>query len=288
MVPPQRWAYPDPLNPANPSSPFYTGRPIPQELPSSPPPSSDWDPVKTLALSLVAYVSFANAGAALTMSCWNKDKRPYPSAWDLTLQWIVFFAIWVVTLPLIPVLFGLQLLVQAFVYWRYSTPAAYVADDNDNDNDDTTADLEGQELQRHIDALDTEIASNTSMFRRVLVAFVGLPPLRAGKLTWAAENRRQSMQAREERRAERRRRQQAYWTLPPYDGVVLPPYETLVVETETDDSTATTAATNQNQGDADGGFTRERVVGGSEALSSTSQQGGADLSTAPSPPPAYH
>lgn len=275
----QRWVLPALLNPYHPSSPFYIDVPMLRLLPSPspplPPPPPEWNATKTLAICAIAYVGLCNAGVAITMTYWNKDRRPHPRSLSLAFQWSAFFALWAVALPVVPVLFSLQLLVRAFLYWRYSLPAS-------------AEDLEGQELERHIDALDTTIDGGRSRFHRALVAFVGAPPLRAGKLSWAAENRWRALRARQARRAERRARLQAFWTLPPYDGVVLPPYETVVVEPETvvgaaDADDATSAA--PGQGGGDGGFAEERVVGGCEASFSESQVGAA---TVRPPPPAYH
>lgn len=238
--------------------------------------------MRTLAISLVAYVSLCNFGTALTMAYWNKNKRPYPRSWVLTLQWLAILAIWVVTVPVLPVHGALQLLVQAFLYWRYALPARFPGTTAASDDD-----LGGQELHRQIDAYDARV-EGTGRVHRALVAFVGLPPLRAGKLSWAAANRLASFQAREQERAERRARRLDFWTLPPYDGVVLPPYETVAVELEgtaIDTSAATTAAATPNHGDGGEGFVQQSVVGGGGEESSSTRQEGTERVL--SSPPAY-
>ncbi|KAK7948764.1 uncharacterized protein PG986_009650 [Apiospora aurea] len=270
------------------------------------------------AVGIGLYSLACRIGADCTTLSWNRNKRPYPDERTVGLQTAGFFLLFFCTGPVLLVGWAVQLLAKALLHWLSSAPTAAAAAAAASGDDSTSitgaatlsradatlstsplsvvvgenhvsiidlredrvleeGDAEAQQQRRREDIYRLHQGSS-SMLRRALVAFAGLPPLRAGRSSWAAQNRLESERRRRERR--RRRRQQQLQAprdtgspLPTYDGARLPPYEAVLEEDA--------VARRERRGD---GFAEQRVLGGLEALSSV-QCCGEELRL---PPPAYH
>ncbi|KAK8093997.1 hypothetical protein PG997_000682 [Apiospora hydei] len=321
-----RGLFPDPLNPHNPSSPFYTGTPMPRPPPQDEnieaPPGLNMDKTPAICILLFAvgislYALACRIGADWATRRWNRNKRPYPEERTVRLQTAGFFVLFFFTGPVLLVWWAVQLLAKALLHWLHSAaPTAAAAASGDGPTTYTVTDaasladatistsslsvLVGDDSlsiidlreDREFEEVDTEaqqqrrqediyrLNQDSSMFRRALVTLAGLPPLRAGRPSWAAQNRQQSERRRRERRRRRRQQQQQQQAprdigspLPVYDGARLPPYEAVLEE----DAVARRERRND-------GFAEQRVLGGVEALSSVQWC----TDEVRLPPPAYH
>ncbi|KAK7948765.1 uncharacterized protein PG986_009651 [Apiospora aurea] len=125
--------------------------------------------------------------ATYTRLGWNEHKHSSISPGQWEFQWLGFLLLFLLTLPMIPVLWGFQLPANACL--RYGgTPSS-------NPSPGTGPVHGGPEGQKHRDGRIYAVEGR-GIVHRGLVKFVGLPPLQAGVPSWAEQNCRRSKERR--------------------------------------------------------------------------------------------
>ncbi|KAK8093996.1 hypothetical protein PG997_000681 [Apiospora hydei] len=125
------------------------------------------------------YICVCFSLAGYTTVRWNEHKHYSIPTRLWTAQWQGFFFLFIFTMPIIPVLWGFQLFVNACLHYG-GTPSSNPSASTRTVQDD----LEGQ--QSPDDGIYT--TEGRGVIHKALVKFVGLPPLRAGVPSWAEQN----------------------------------------------------------------------------------------------------
>lgn len=200
------------------------------------------DNIVAVSMGVVLYVCLIFVVAMSATFRYNSRMYPSPSKWTWAQQSAGFLALFSLALPLIFVHGCLQLLVRAFL--RYlSIPTNAEASGTgsviaiSSSPSESTLSPYFSSSSDSSSSVENRRAGSGGILRKALVKYVGLFPLREGKLSWPEQNereseplrqqRRQRMQAAHNRQADENiARLEAELAPPPaYDGVVLPQYE---------------------------------------------------------------